>query len=208
MCRRWRGRQRVAERPPPPPHACSALTAGCPPLAVLRLVPQVKAALEWQLMELTGSAEERAGLQEAREKEARRFRQLSPSNLHPLCRLLLPLLTLARPRNQARVELLHRQGVRRSIHRDLYGGWSAWVDHWQAGRHAHRRLEQAVHRLRAPSLSAAFLGAWPFLMIASSSFLAPSSTALGLSSSGQGSIPHSEESSEVCKSSSRPAHGA
>ena len=85
----------------------------------------MKNALDRQLIELTGSAEERATLRKQQEKEER-------------------------------VEMLRRQMIRRTKNRELFNGWSAWTEHWKAGRYAHDRLREVANRFRSPSLSGAF----------------------------------------------------
>ena len=82
-------------------------------------------ALERQLVQLTGNAQDIAALRDEEEKERR-------------------------------VDLLRRQIGRRMFARDLSRGWTAWMEMYEAKRHAKNRLREAGNRLRAPSLSLAF----------------------------------------------------
>lgn len=105
--------------------ACDARLSAMEAEQARRVETAVSQALDRQLIELTGSAEQRAQLKEQKQKEER-------------------------------VELLRRQMVRRTMHRELYGGWQAWVELWEARTYAHSRLREVCHRFRSPSVSVAF----------------------------------------------------
>jgi len=57
---------------------------------------------------------------------------------------------------QARVELLHKQAMRRVLNADLSNGWSAWAEMWRARSYAMNKLRDVANSLKAPELSNAF----------------------------------------------------
>ena len=52
--------------------------------------------------------------------------------------------------------MLYRQSARRLLNLALAEGWAAWVDMWEARRHALRWLRECANRLRTPRLADAF----------------------------------------------------
>jgi hypothetical protein len=77
------------------------------------------------VVELTGSATERAAMEEEKAKEER-------------------------------VELLTRQMGRRAMYREVYNGWSAWIELWESRTYALDKLRDVANRLRKPELAYAF----------------------------------------------------
>ena len=59
---------------------------------------------------------------------------------------------------EERLELIRRQSVRRVLYRDLGLGWQAWLELYEARKHAMQCLRTAANRLRAPELADAFSG--------------------------------------------------
>jgi hypothetical protein len=59
---------------------------------------------------------------------------------------------------EERIELLHRQSLRKLLAPGLSVGFGAWVELWEARTHALKQLRRACARLQAPILASAFRG--------------------------------------------------
>ena len=62
----------------------------------------------------------------------------------------------ARVHQEERIELLHRQSIRRIARLALFQGWKAWHDMYKARSHALRHLKRTCTHLQTPQLSWAF----------------------------------------------------
>ena len=54
---------------------------------------------------------------------------------------------------EERIEILHRQAMRRILNKDIANGFAAWQELWSAKTYARDKLRECANRLHAPELA-------------------------------------------------------
>ena len=109
-------------------------------------------ALQRQLTELTGSAEEIAAMREEKAKDrATHARCPDPSAFECAAHHSSDGIVCAVQAKEERVELLKRQIGRRILNQGLMRGFTAWTELWEAKSYAMGRLQECGAKFKAPS---------------------------------------------------------